>query len=411
MTQKRTMNKLLLTLVLSISTTSIFAQQTFKYKVAVQKVDSTAFYRIALSPELLAKCNPDMSDIRLIDQNSKYVPFIYGDQLPVKDESNFVAFPQVANAKQADSLTTIIIQNKLSLTINQLNLRLRNTSAERVFTLSGSDDLSGWYAIKENVLLSGIADYTHQSIYEQVINFPASNYRYFKISVNNSRKEPVNIIQVGIYLHQFVKPIFTELHGTNFYQKDTGRLSKVVIQLQDVYPVNKIHLTVAGAKYYRRSVSIYAISGKQHNLISDTLLSSAGTNNFFITTKAKIIELIIANDDNPPLSINAIDVFSLNQSVIGYLTKDQSYNLVFGDPLSKSPNYDLKFFADSLDRNLTLLNSGTVVANPLYQADKNKTDPQFPAWLIWVAIALVLAILALLTHKMTKEIGKKAYHE
>lgn len=405
------MNKLLLTFILLINTIGIFAQQTFKYKAAVQKIDSTAFYRIALSPELLAKCNPDMSDIRLMDQNSKHIPFIFGDQLPVKYENNFVAFPQVTSVKQADSLTSIIIQNKLNLTINQLSLRLRNTSAERVFTLSGSDDLSGWYSIKENVPLFGVADNTHRAIYEQAINFPASNYQYFKVTVNNNRKEPVNILQVGVYMHQFAKPLFTGLHGTKFSQKDTGKVSKVVIQLQDVYPVNKIHLTVAGARYYRRSVSIYAISGKQHNLIGDTLLSSAGTNNFFITTKAKMIELIIANDDNPPLSINAIDVFSLNQSIIGYLTKDHSYNLVFGDPLAKSPNYDLKFFADSVDRNLILLNSGTVVANPLYQPDKNKTDSQFPAWLIWVAIALVLAILALLTYKMTKEIGKKAYHE
>ena len=124
-----------------------------------------------------------------------------------------------------------------------------------------------------------------------------------------------------------------------------------------------------------------------------------------------MLQLVIQNDDDPPLAVKSIDSFNLNLSVIGYLNKAQKYELVFGDSVANSPNYDLKFFADSLDRNLTLLSTGAVVTNPLYQTAKTKADQQFPAWIIWIAIALVLIILALLTYKMTKEIAKKAHHE
>ncbi|EOR95526.1 hypothetical protein ADIARSV_1345 [Arcticibacter svalbardensis MN12-7] len=400
------MYKFSFTLVLITCTCCLFAQQTFKFKSAIEKVDSTAFYRIGLSPALLTKSDPGLSDIRLIDGNGKMVSFIYGNQLPVKNERRFMEFAQVKNIKQADSLTTFIVENKVSRTINQLSLRLRNTSAERLFTLSGSDDLSDWYAIKENVPLSGVSDNTHMEIYELVINFPANSYRYLKITVNNRRKEPVNILQAGVYQTQPITPLYTELIGTNFHQRDSGKLSKVIIQLNEVYPVNKISLTITGSKYFKRSVSIYALTGKQRDFIADTLLSSAPTNDIFITTIAKTIELVISNDDNPPLSIKAIEAFSLNQSIIGYLNKGQRYSLLFGDSLAVAPNYDLKFFADSVERNLVLLKTGNIGANPLY-SPKIKADPLFPVWSIWVGIALVLAVLGLLTYRMVKEIDKK----
>ncbi len=400
------MYKFSFTLILITCTCCLFAQQTFKYRAAIAEVDSTAFYRIGLSPALLAKSDPELSDIRLIDGKGKMVTFIYGNQLPIKNERRFVEFTQVKNVKWADSLTSFIVENQVSRTINQISLRIRNTSAERLFTLSGSDDLTDWFAIKENIPLSGVSDNTHKEIYELVVRFPANSYRYLKVSVNNRRKEPVNILQAGIYESQPINPLYAELIGTKFHQRDSGKLSKVIIQLKEFYPINKISLTITGSKYFKRSVTIYALTGKKRDFIADTLLSSAGTNNIFITAKAKAIEMVIENDDNPPLSIKAIMTFSLNQSIIGYLSKGQSYSLLFGDSLAVAPNYDLKYFADSVELDLMLLTTNSMVNNPSYSF-KTEAEPYFPAWSIWVAITLVIAVLSLLTYKMVKEMDKK----
>jgi hypothetical protein len=402
------LNKVLLTLTLLANSTCLLAQQTFKYKADIGKVDTSAFYRISLPPGLLAKSNADLTDIRILNQGEKFVPYIFGNQLPVKEQQSFMVFPQISIAKQPDTITTFVAENKDRLTINQLNLKLRNTSVDRVVNLAGSDDLTRWYAIKENILLSKAGEEgSTGGIYEQLLNFPSSTYRYFKIQVNNNRKNAVAILQAGIYQMQLVKPVYTQLDGVKFTQKDSAKVSRIVIAFNEAYPVNKLKLSVAGAKYYKRAISIYSIDGKKRNLLGNTEISSVGNNELFVSAKAKKIMLEVANEDNPALNISAIIAYQLDQTLIAYLDKGDNYRLLFGDTAASAPVYDLQFFADSLQRNLPVVKVGDTGNNPLFQHKIVPARQHIPTWLIWIAIIAVVSLLTFLTLKMTKEVEER----
>jgi hypothetical protein len=407
------LNKVLLTLlILLANSTCLLAQQTFKHKADIGKVDTSAFYRISLPLVVLAKSNADLTDIRILNQSGKFVPYIFGNQLPVKEQQSFMVFPQISIAKQPDTITTFVAENKDRLTINQLNLKLRNTSVDRIVNLAGSDDLTNWYAIKENILLSKAGEEgSTGGIYEQLLNFPASTYRYFKIQVNNNRKDPVAILQAGVYQMQMVKPVYTELTGIKFIQKDSAKVSRIVITFNEAYPVNKLRLTVAGAKYYKRAISIYSIDGKKRSLLGNTEISSVGNNELFVSAKTKKIMLEIANEDNPPLNISAIIAYQLDQTLIAYLDKNDSYQLLFGDTVAKTQVYDLQFFADSLQRNLPVIKVGDAGNNPLFQHKMVAARQHIPTWLIWIAIIAVVSLLTFLTLKMTKEVGERKKQE
>ncbi|MCQ6958657.1 hypothetical protein [Mucilaginibacter aquariorum] len=402
------MNKILLTLILLANSTCLLAQQTFKYKANIGKVDTSAFYRISLLPGVLAKSNADLSDIRILNQSGKFVPYIFGSQLPVKEQQSFIVFPQTGIAKQPDTTTTFVAENKGHLTINQLYLKLRNTSVDRIVNLAGSDDLANWYAIKENILLSKAGEEgSTGGIYEQLLNFPASTYQYFKIQVNNNRKDAVAILQAGIYKIQLVKPAYTELPDVKFTQRDSAKASRIFITFNEAYPINKLKLGVAGAKYYKRAINIYSIDGKKRNLLGDTEISSVGNNELFISAKTKKILLEVANEDNPPLNISAVTAYQLDQTLVAYLDKGNNYHLLFGDTVAKTPVYDLQFFTDSLQRNLPIVKLGNVDNNPLFQHKTAATSHNIPTWLIWIAIIAVLGLLAFLTLKMTKEVRQR----
>jgi hypothetical protein len=402
------LNKVLLTLILLTGSTCLLAQQTFKYKADIGKIDTSAFYRISLPPGLLAKSNADLTDIRILNQSGKFVPYIFGNQLPVKEQQSFMVFPQISIAKQPDTITTFVAENKGRLTINQLNLKLRNTSVDRIVNLAGSDDLTNWYAIKENILLSKAGEEgSTGGIYEQLLNFPASTYQYLKIQVNNNRKDPVAILQAGIYQMQLVKPVYTELSGVKFTQRDSAKASRIFITFNEAYPVNILKLSVAGTKYYKRAISIYSIDGKKLNLLRDTEVNSVWNNELFISAKAKKILLEIANEDNPPLSISTVTAYQLDQTLVAYLDKGTNYYLLFGDPTAKTPVYDLQFFADSLQRKLPVVKVGDVDNNPLFQHKAVAASHNIPAWLIWIAIIAVISLLTFLTLKMTKEVGQR----
>jgi len=53
----------------------LFAQQTFKYQAELPRVEADGFYQIDLKPELIAKCQANLDDIRILNQNlNKKVP-------------------------------------------------------------------------------------------------------------------------------------------------------------------------------------------------------------------------------------------------------------------------------------------------------------------------------------------------
>jgi hypothetical protein len=115
----------------------------------------------------------------------------------------------------------------------------------------------------------------------------------------------------------------------------------------------------------------------------------------------------IINEDNPPLSIISATAYELSQKVMAYFEKGKRYQMLFGDSTVDAPNYDLKFFVDSLQRNVSQLTPTEVEPNPLYQPKQIKENKAIPAWAIWVAIIAVVLILLMLTLKMTQEVKKK----
>ncbi|MGY0038876.1 hypothetical protein [Pedobacter sp. NJ-S-72] len=198
-------------------------------------------------------------------------------------------------------------------------------------------------------------------------------------------------------------------------QKDSAGTSHIKVQFNDNYQLNKLHLDIAGQKYYKRNIRVYDIGGKDRMLVVDTVISSSAMPYLYFSVKTKRIELEILNGDNPPLVLKGISAYQLNQSLISYLEKGQAYQLLFGDGKAAAPDYDLKFFGDSLQQELKQLDHQAISPNPLYQAEKVKNKVAkaegIPGWLIWAAIAIVAVLLGFLTFRMTQEVGRREQEE
>ncbi|GAA4327827.1 hypothetical protein GCM10023149_31490 [Mucilaginibacter gynuensis] len=391
---------------LALQVTGVLAQQNFRYSAKVQQADSAGFYSIDLQPDVLAKSNGNLADIRLMNADSKFVPYILGSQLPKQDVKSYIVFAQVSNAAANDSLKAYVIQIPERLSINELWLKLRNTAVSRTVNLLGSDDLKNWFAIEEDVPLQETG-FSRNGAYEQVLNFPASTYKYIKILINDRHKAPINILQAGIYQQEFAKQIYVELPPVLVSQKDSAKISYISLQLKAPYPLAKLHLNIGGAKFYKRAVTVYQLAGSNRELVLDTVISSAGGQDLYLSAKAAKLDIEINNEDNPPLLISGVKAYQLSENLIGYFEKGQPYYLVFGDAKASAPNYDLQAFTDSLHRQLPQLRHEAVGNNPLYKIAGEAKPSGFPSWIIWVAIAVVLIVLITLTIKMTQEVNKR----
>jgi len=384
---------------------SVLAQNTFKYAAPVPPVNTSGFYKIALHPDFISKSNADLSDIRLIDQRSHFVPYLNANNLPQPQREKFMVFPEVVVKSIADTSTAFVIESTTKAPVNQLWVKLKNTSVSRLVNLSGSDDLKRWFAIKEDIPLQE-GELNGDGTYLQSLSFPASNYHYLKLLVNDKNKAPVKFLVAGIYTEQSLANLYFPIPPGKITRKDSDKVTYITIRLNDQYLVNKVSLVITAPKYYKRDVSVYRIDKHGYQSVSDAELNSNKENSLFIAAKTDRLELQIANGDNLPLSIDKVEVAQGEQCIVSYLEAGQSYTLLTGDPKANAPDYDLKFFTDSIHTTISKIGNDAVMKNAVYNIQPNRVKREYPA-IIWAAIIIVLALLSLLTWKMINEVNNK----
>jgi hypothetical protein len=171
-----------------------------------------------------------------------------------------------------------------------------------------------------------------------------------------------------------------------------------------------LHINIIAPKYFKRDVMVYQIVGHDKQLLGEAELNSAKPTDLLIAAKAGQLLLQISNGDNLPLAIKGIEAYQSDESLISYLDGKQTYKLLAGDASVQAPEYDLKFFADSIRDDIPQTSHEAVQKNTAYQTKQKKADRDYTLF-IWIAIVVALGLLLFLTLKMTKEVGKKAGKE
>jgi len=380
------------------------AQKNFKYQAALPKIDSAGFYKIALLPAFIAKSNPGLTDIRIVNGKGKFVPYITDGYLQRPENEKFIVFPEVISKR--DTGTTFIVESKGKSPVNRLWLKLKSTAVQRTINLSGSDDLQRWFAIEEDISLQP-AVLDNDGSYLQSIAFPASNYRYLKLLVNDKNKAPIRFLQAGVFTKAGIAELYFPIPVAKFSKTDSNKTTTVTIQLNDNYLVNELDLNVAAPKYYRRDVAIYQIGKRGRQLVSVAELNSGKMAHVFLNAKTSRLELEINNGDNAPLDITEVFASQADQFITAYLDAGQSYKLLTGDVNAAAPVYDLKFFVDSIQNQVPEIKHGEVKPNTALETPTPKAPRRDYTMVIWIVIIAALLLLTLLTLKMTKEVNLK----
>jgi hypothetical protein len=385
---------------------ALLAQDSFAYRVVLDTVRKPGFYKIMLSPQVVAKCRPDLGDLRIQDQEGHMAPYVLKEDMPVITREAFREFPILSNERK-DSVTEIVIENKEPGVLRSLLLVMKNTSVRRMATLSGSDDRRTWYAIRENILLedagSDEADHSIQSI-----SFPTSRYHYFKISLDDKGLLPIHILQAGIATRNSTSGDYTDIPDAAISQKDSNKRSYIALGYKESYRIDKLELEIEGPPLYKRTARLFnADSGANDEGIITSFSIDPVSHSFRIPTiKSKRLLLEIANADDAPLRIKKVTGSQLNHYLLAYLQNGFKYQLLAGDPHSAAPDYDLRYFADSLAKAPEEISAG-----PLEAFDRNEMKPaaSHKGWLssglmLWCILGLLLVLLVYLSLRMLKGI-------
>ena len=164
--------------------TSVFSQD-FKWKSKIDDVKKSGFHNILLSPSLNSKLNYEFSDIRIYDNENSEIPYLLRTEVAVVYKQLFKEY-KIVSKKSVKGSTQVIIKNQLKSKVNNVNIVIKNSNVQKKVKLFGSDDQKNWFVIKDDYLFYSI--YSDEETSEiQLMDFPLSDYAYFKIEVDDTK--------------------------------------------------------------------------------------------------------------------------------------------------------------------------------------------------------------------------------
>lgn len=412
-----TKKKTLISWIIGVSISSISFAQEYQFQAPIDAVKTSGYHKVLLSPEVLGQLNSNKGDIRIYNEQGIETPYLLTQETGTSTTAVFKEYEIIDKHFVEDDISYLVFQNPDKKKVNNISIIVQNTDVRKQARLSGSDDNKTWYVIKNDFLLHSMHN-NSETTELKILNFPLSNYAFFKLEIDDYWKLPINILKVGYYDYQKYLGQITTYNIPVIHQNDSAKRSFYKLDFPQKKYLEKLSFTMSGADYYRRHTSILekreTINRKKEvsyhfTSIGTFELNSNSTNTITLGNKStNELYIEINNLDNQPLNIENVTGSFLNKYLVVDLSPTQKYTIKYGDKNANSPSYDLLAFKDQIPTNLTVINHATpsslVEIKPKKIHEKGYFDNKY---LIWIIIGVVGVILAFISIKMVKEIGDK----
>jgi hypothetical protein len=292
--------------------------------------------KISLDDEIFSQTNKDLGDIRIISSDNKEIPF---KLITGKEESLVEGYSvkMINNSYVPSQFSSVILDFEgRSEVINQIKIETESENFQRNVRILGSDNKENWNIIKEG---GYIYDYTDKKAkfksQNTSISFPESSFHYLKIEIADENNNPVKISSVSAI--KFVEKKSKELVRIPEYEISNNYkegLSEIVVDVESSgIPTNKINFSISDANF-NRAVLIYSSEDKKNwKLINNGYIFRYNTDKFkkesldvnFTEITSQYIKVVIRNNDNDPLGISGIKIFSRYRELIFQSEFDKKY--------------------------------------------------------------------------------------
>jgi hypothetical protein len=376
--------------------------QKFAEKANLEPVKATGFYSIDITPELSSYITSSFSDLRIADDKDQSLPYIIRTKQPSFFTDNYTKLPITGNELTDSGRSVLIVENLTQQKISAIALLIRNAAVTRMAAISGSDDMSRWFTIAENISLEK-QFVGEDDRYIQTVYFPTSSYKFFKITIENGKNNPLNIMEAGRYADVEYKKVYSYYTNPSpvFLQTDSSDHNTYIkVHQPAAYHVGKASLKINGPRFFKRDLDIINGAGISNFKISSDILPDFYLPSFNDTNWT----IKIYNGDNLPLKIAGVTTYQESKMMIAYLEAGKSYHLLMNNSLATKPVYDLQQFKDSIPYNIPGLKIISYEKIDFATADNNLIISS--KWL-WPLIITVLVILGFFTFRLTKEIEKR----
>jgi hypothetical protein len=215
----------------------------------------------------------------------------------------------------------------------------------------------------------------------------------------------------------------TPIPGAEMAQKDSSNKHPYIsVEFPEAYAIDWIGLLIHSPLFYKRQLQILA-EGSAGEWVVITGTDIDPTKKLFKVPalKTRRLHIDIANADNAPLVIGEVVCFQTTRYLLAYLRAGESYRLFTGNVQAVAPDYDLKYFTDSLKTTRGQLSIDSlqrigsqdqpVAMTPIETTKETSVHKDRSGLLLWGCLLAVLLFLVYFSIRMVKAIAKKDAHD
>jgi hypothetical protein len=378
--------------------------QEYVAEASLSKVTESGFYSITLPPNITASLESDLRNIRILDSQEVEVPYMV---LTEPQDYSAVQWAPMKIEKQLKRgcCTMITIVNDEKENIDNFLFRFKNADVLKMGTLRGSDDGEIWYAVVESLQVTGRK--TSDEEVSQVTEIPISNYKYYRLTLNDSTSTPVNMLSVERTREDIIHGGYLEIPNVTIgsYDSMQDRETWGIVEFDTAQYVDRIEFDVSGPHLFKRNATLLRRANNRFEAITSFNIISGQGRPVFVGVKERTLYIRVNNDNNPPLKFTQVAAYQRKRSLITYLEPGRDYKIALGNNL-QAPYYDLRFFKDSIPAHPGELEIGELKARSVLK----EAEPQLTIFTdrkyIWVAIILVGIVLAVMTVRMLRDLKR-----
>lgn len=399
-------------LVLLLVTCHGFAQK-FSASAKVSDIKTTGLHTIVLPPDFRSHADANRDGIRILNSKGKEVPYFLDDADKSISKYGFKPYTLVSKNKVPNIASNVVIENIPNTKWNEVTLAIANTDAHKSYSISGSHDNKEWFGLVNNQLLTDLYSHEDTLVYK-TLAMPVNAYRYIKVSFNDKKTLPINVVAAGKVTDTLTGPVMQEAANAHIKitQLYNEKKTRITAMFNNPVTINQIVFHITAPAFYQRSTKIQVSRlqkrrKRTYSYLDEVYrfdLNSASKNiagDLSLTENNLVID--IDNKDNEPLSIASIRLYQAPVNIIAYFTAGEHYTVMAGDPQLTAPDYDIKNFKEQMPASLpkAILAPTVLLAKP--QGINGGKSP----WIMWVCIAVGAVILLYFCYSLVKDMKSK----
>lgn len=400
------------------ASSSIYAQ---RYEAKLSSVDTSGFYKVEIPLEVM-KGVESGSDFLLTNDGGEGVPYILRRLSALKFNKSFHHYKSTISHNEKS--TQIVVETD-KLPIDCFYIETKNSDVVKKGIILGSDDSEKWFNVRDEILFNP-ASKTDTKVFLK-IGFPKSNYRFYKVVINDSISAALNIISANYILIDTVEICNTleaKIEGLK-YDKSNSDTTRLSMLLSENVLVNDINIYVSAPRFFNREVCMYRskkpvevlqkISGRKkkrgtltctphyvsyHLKSSDSRISA-----LHIDDKCDSIYIDIINGGNTPLSIDSLTFTAFRYELVAYLDGESDYTIAYGGA-PKGRGNDISFSAH-LPETIQQLEITSISALPQIEQPKEKEKSALKKFIekygILIIISIAILVILYVSYHLVKD--------